>query len=89
MPRPWQTDISDRYYGISDDRLGDAYRMCAQMSRIDSQHLLWVLDNLGRGRVINRVTVEPCLQRAAGLAVDRMLGLGGGCGMSGGPIPSN
>jgi quinolinate synthase len=75
--------------GVLVRMLGDAYCMCAQMSRIDSQHLLWVLDNLGRGRVINRVTVEPSLRRAAGLAVDRMLGLGGGCGMSGGPIPSN
>jgi len=61
--------------GVLVRMLGDAYCMCAQMSRIDSQHLLWVLDNLGRGRVINRVTVEPSLRRAAGLAVDRMLGL--------------
>jgi quinolinate synthase len=51
--------------------------MCAQMFRIDPQHLLWVLDNLAEGRVVNRVTVEPQISRTARLAVDRMIQFSG------------
>jgi quinolinate synthase len=43
------------------------------MFRIDPQHLLWVLDNLAEGRVVNRVAVEADVARHARLAVERMI----------------
>jgi len=47
--------------------------LCATMYRIDLRHLLWVLDELVAGRVVNRITVEPETARLAQVALDRML----------------
>ncbi len=59
--------------GVKVRMLSDRNCMCAQMFRIDPQHLLWVLDNLAEGRVVNRVAVEPKISGKARLAVDRMI----------------
>jgi quinolinate synthase len=59
--------------GVKVRSLSERNCMCAQMFRIDPQHLLWVLDNLAEGRVVNRVSVEPEISRKARLAVDRMI----------------
>jgi quinolinate synthase len=45
------------------------------MVRIDQKHLLWVLDNLVEGRVVNRIQVHAEAARLARLALDRMLAL--------------
>jgi quinolinate synthase len=59
--------------GVTVHLLSDRKCMCAQMFRIDPQHLLWVLDNLAEGRVVNRVAVEPDVTRQARVAVERMI----------------
>ncbi|MHC4978383.1 MAG: quinolinate synthase NadA [Planctomycetota bacterium] len=59
--------------GVTVTMLSERNCMCAQMFRIDPQHLLWVLDHLAEGRVVNRVSVEPGLAEKARLAVDRMI----------------
>ncbi len=48
---------------------------CATMNRIDPAHLLWALENLADGQVVNRVTVADDVKRDARAALDRMLAL--------------
>ena len=50
---------------------------CATMNRIDPAHLLWTLENLANGVVINAVRVPDDVKRDARLALDRMLALKG------------
>jgi quinolinate synthase len=50
---------------------------CATMNRIDPAHLLWALENLAEGQVVNRVEVEEAVKRNARVALDRMLALKG------------
>jgi quinolinate synthase len=45
------------------------------MYRIDEPHILWTLDNLAEGRVVNRVQVHPEARGPALLALERMLAL--------------
>ena len=45
------------------------------MNRIDPAHLLWALENLVEGHVVNPVRVSPDVKRDARLALDRMLAL--------------
>jgi len=49
--------------------------LCETMGRIDVQHLLWVLDNLAAGRVVNQIRVDGATRRDALVAVQRMLEL--------------
>jgi quinolinate synthase len=49
--------------------------VCTTMFRISPHHLLWVLENLGEGRVVNRVAVDDKTRGWAKIALDRMLGL--------------
>ena len=51
---------------------------CATMNRIDPAHLLWALENLSEGHVVNPVRVPDDVKRDAHLALDRMLALKGG-----------
>ncbi len=46
---------------------------CSTMYRINPAHLLWVLDNLAAGRVVNRITVASRTAELARIALDRML----------------
>ncbi len=50
---------------------------CATMNRIDPAHLLWTLENLAGGVVVNRVSVPDDVKRDARVALDRMLALRG------------
>jgi quinolinate synthase len=50
---------------------------CATMNRIDPAHLLWALENLAEGHVVNAVRVPADVARDARLALDRMLSLAG------------
>jgi len=47
--------------------------MCSTMFRIDPQHLVWTLENLVDGRVVNRIKVAPAEAESARLALQRML----------------
>ena len=47
--------------------------LCTTMYRIDMPHLLWTLDNLAEGRIVNRIQVDPQTRHLARLALDRML----------------
>jgi quinolinate synthase len=49
--------------------------MCSTMFRTDPQHLLWVLENLVEGNVVNQVSVDSQTAQEAKLALDRMLAL--------------
>ncbi len=48
---------------------------CAMMYRIDLAHLLWVLDNLADGKVVNRISVPPAIAADARIALERMLAI--------------
>jgi quinolinate synthase len=43
------------------------------MFRIDAPHLLWTLENLAEGRVVNQITVPPDVAADARVALQRML----------------
>ncbi|RKZ47767.1 MAG: quinolinate synthase [Candidatus Parabeggiatoa sp. nov. 3] len=47
--------------------------MCSTMYRIDPQHLLWILENLVKGNVVNQIKVLPEIADQARLALERML----------------
>jgi quinolinate synthase len=53
--------------------LDDCFCVCSTMFRIDPPHLLWVLENLAEGRVVNQVKVPPRTSAEARSALDRML----------------
>ena len=48
---------------------------CATMNRIDPAHLLWALENLAEGTIVNAVRVPEPVKRDARAALDRMLAL--------------
>jgi quinolinate synthase len=49
--------------------------VCTTMFRITPQHLLWALDSLVAGNVVNRISVPEGQRRWARVALDRMLSL--------------
>ncbi len=51
---------------------------CSTMNRIDLPHLVWALENLANGNVVNQIVVEPDVAHWARVALDRMLALPGG-----------
>ncbi|TAK71039.1 MAG: quinolinate synthase NadA [Actinomycetota bacterium] len=48
---------------------------CSTMNRIDLPHLVWALENLVAGTVVNRIDVDPEVAHWARVALDRMLAL--------------
>ena len=50
---------------------------CSTMNRIDLPHLVWSLESLVEGRIVNRITVDPDVAHWAKVALDRMLALPG------------
>jgi quinolinate synthase len=50
---------------------------CATMNRIDLPHLVWAMENLVEGHVVNRIEVDPDTAHWARVALDRMLALPG------------
>ncbi len=50
---------------------------CATMNRIDLPHLVWSLENLADGHVVNQITVDAETEHYAKLALQRMLDLPG------------
>lgn len=49
--------------------------VCTTMFRITPQHLLWALDNLAAGNIVNQIRVDDRTRRFARTALDRMLAL--------------
>jgi quinolinate synthase len=49
--------------------------VCTTMFRITPQHLLWALENLAEGNVVNRISVDERTRHHARVALDRMLAL--------------
>jgi quinolinate synthase len=50
---------------------------CSTMNRIDLPHLVWTLESLVSGRVINHIRVDPDVAKWARVALDQMLALPG------------
>jgi len=50
---------------------------CATMNRIDPAHLLWALENLSQGNLVNPIRVPEPVKLHARVALDRMLALKG------------
>jgi quinolinate synthase len=50
---------------------------CSTMNRIDLPHLVWALESLVDGVVVNRIQVDPDTERDAKIALQRMLDLPG------------
>jgi quinolinate synthase len=48
---------------------------CSTMNRIDLPHLVWALESLAAGQVVNQITVDPDTERYARAALDQMLAL--------------
>ncbi len=46
---------------------------CSTMYRVHPAYLLWTLEHLAEGHVVNRITVDPDIARDALIALDRML----------------
>ncbi|MFM9958672.1 MAG: quinolinate synthase NadA [Phycisphaerales bacterium] len=61
--------------GVSVHILSDCQCLCTTMYRIDQPHLAWALDNLVKGKVVNRVTVHDEARGPALDALNRMLHL--------------
>jgi quinolinate synthase len=49
--------------------------VCTTMFRITPQHLLWAIENLGAGKIVNRISVDERTRQHAKVALDRMLAL--------------
>ncbi len=50
---------------------------CSTMNRIDLPHLVWALESLVDGVVVNQIEVDPDTERDAKVALERMLSLPG------------
>ncbi len=50
---------------------------CSTMNRIDLPHLVWAMESLVEGRVVNRIVVDPDDAHWARVALDQMLALPG------------
>ena len=48
---------------------------CSTMNRIDLPHLVWVMESLLAGQVVNQITVDPLTAGQARVALDQMLAL--------------
>ena len=50
---------------------------CSTMNRIDLPHLVWALESLAAGHVVNQIDVDSDTEHWAKVALDRMLALPG------------
>ena len=55
--------------------LSDCQCLCTTMYRIDQSHMLWCLDQLTEGRVVNQISVHPKAAELARKALEKMLQL--------------
>jgi quinolinate synthase len=50
---------------------------CSTMYRVHPAYVLWALEHLAEGRVVNRIAVDPATRREALVALERMLSVPG------------
>jgi len=68
--------LARRFEGVKSVRLLSGVQcLCTTMYRIDLKHLLWCLDELAAGRIVNEIRVDPETRTLARIALDRMLSL--------------
>ena len=48
---------------------------CSTMNRIDLPHLVWTLESLAAGQLVNQISVDPDTAAQARAALERMLAL--------------
>jgi quinolinate synthase len=48
---------------------------CSTMNRIDLPHLVWAMETLATGRIVNQISVDPTIAHYSRVALDRMLAL--------------
>jgi quinolinate synthase len=48
---------------------------CSTMNRIDLPHLVWVMESLVAGRLVNQISVDSQTATYAKVALERMLAL--------------
>jgi quinolinate synthase len=48
---------------------------CSTMNRIDLPHLVWAMESLVNGKVVNQISVSPEIAKHAKVALERMLAL--------------
>ena len=65
--------LARRHTEMSIRVVSDAPALCVHMARIDLPHLLWLLDNLAAGSMVNRVSVPAEVAEDARLALRRMI----------------
>jgi quinolinate synthase len=46
---------------------------CSTMYRVHPAYVLWTLEHLAKGEVVNRIAVYPVTKQEALVALDRML----------------
>ncbi len=59
--------------GVHVKMLSECQCLCTTMYRIDMPHLLWVLDNLAQGKVVNQIKVHPTVKKWSLVSLNRML----------------
>jgi quinolinate synthase len=62
--------------------LSECQCLCTTMYRIDPPHLLWVLDQLAEGNVVNQISVDPTTGYWARVSLQRMLDITAGVAVS-------
>ena len=60
---------------IKASMLSDFQCLCATMYRIDMRHLLWTMDNLVEGKLVNQIQVDSQTSKSAAAALNRMLAI--------------
>lgn len=65
--------LAQKYQNKKIKSLSPVECLCSTMYRINPAHLLWVIDNLAEGKVVNQVTVKKEIADLAKIALDRML----------------
>lgn len=65
--------LSKQYPDKSIHSLSPFQCLCSTMYRIKPGYLLWVLDHLAEGRIVNRITVDHDTAERAKLSLNRML----------------
>ena len=77
LPAPWicpRIDERDRFR-VANVPAAVVTLICSTMYRIHPAYLLWVLDGLLEGQVINEITVPEDVRRESLIALERMLSL--------------
>jgi quinolinate synthase len=59
--------------GVQVKMLSDCQCLCTTMYRIDMPHMLWIMDALVQGKVLNQIKVHPTVKQWSLVSLNRML----------------